>query len=80
MCQSQKVMTRRLFPLAGDGKRAEASRNPGLEPSRHLLEHILDDGMAVLKRVSFKCSPLLTQHFHDCFFYTNSVLILPALQ
>ena len=53
-CRRPAVVTRRLIPLAGDGRRAVVSDVPGLVRRRELLEQVFDNGMAVFKCVSFE--------------------------
>ena len=52
-CKRRAVVTRRLFPLAGDGGGALGSDLPVLERSCQLLEHAFDNDMAVSRCVSF---------------------------
>ena len=47
------VITRRLFPVADDGRRPVCSGVPVLERSRELLEQAFDTGMVVFRRVWF---------------------------
>ena len=47
------VMTRRLIPLAGDGKRAVACHVLGLQSRHELLEYAFDNSMTVFKHVFF---------------------------
>ena len=46
------VVTRRLIPLAGDGRRSSRSGVRVLERSRKLLEQAFDRGIAVFEWVS----------------------------